>query len=93
MCDLNAVSPVLTAIFLDHADMSANKTAQDVADGLALALVEDNADRAQSYWRSIQEAAHRGETLTCAIHLRQVRLLTFSTVETLRGLIKGESEA
>ena len=68
--------------------MSADKTAQSVADGLALALVEDNADRAQSYWRSIREAAHRGETLTCAIHLRQVRLLTYSTVQTLKALIK-----
>ena len=51
-------------------------------------LVEDNADRAASYWRSIMEAAHRGETLTCAIHPRQVRLLTFSTVQTLKALIK-----
>lgn len=68
--------------------MTDDKTAQDVADGLALALVEDNADRAASYWRSIMEAAHRGETLTCAIHLRQVRLLTFSTVQTLKALIK-----
>jgi hypothetical protein len=34
------------------------------------------ADRASSYWRSIMLAADRGETLTIAVHCKQVAAVT-----------------
>jgi hypothetical protein len=70
-----------------------NKTAQDVADGLAFVEVEDLADRAQSYWASIMHAAHRGDRMTVAIHLKQVRLLTFSCVQVVKAIADAESGA
>jgi hypothetical protein len=38
---------------------------------------------AASLWRSCEEAAHRGDSLTYSVHLRQVRLLTFTVVRHL----------
>jgi hypothetical protein len=50
------------------------------------AAVEEFAEKAASYWRSIAEAAYRGDLRTIEIHCRQIRILTlaaFSTVKTL----------
>ena len=48
--------------------------------------IEQYADLASSYWRSIAEAACRGDHLTIEVHCRQVAAVTreaFQTVKTL----------
>ncbi len=48
--------------------------------------IEEFAGLAASYWRSIAEAAARGERLTIELHCRQVAAVTreaFRTVKTL----------
>jgi hypothetical protein len=44
------------------------------------------ADLAASYWRSVAEAAFRGEQLTIEVHCRQIAAVTreaFSTVKAI----------
>jgi hypothetical protein len=48
--------------------------------------IAEFANLAASYWRSIEEAALRGERLTLEVHCRQVSAVTkeaFATVKTL----------
>jgi hypothetical protein len=54
--------------------------------------IAEFADLAASYWRSIAEAASRGERLTVETHCRQVAAVTretFATVKTL-GSVSDE---
>ena len=45
--------------------------------------IEELADKAVSYWRSIAEAAYRRERMTIAVHVYQVRLVTYTAVQIL----------
>jgi hypothetical protein len=68
--------------------------ALDVYDVDRFAAIEEFADKAASYWRSIGEAAYRADLFTVEIHCRQVRLLTlgaFATVKALRGKIASDT--
>ena len=62
------------------------RTVANAVDDIIFAELEELADRAASYWRSIGEAAYRRERITIAVHLRQVRLLTFAMVQTVEAL-------
>jgi hypothetical protein len=64
--------------------MSTARTITGALDPLLFDEIEQLADRAASYWRSIAEAGVRGETMTIAVHLRQVRLVTFHVHEILK---------
>ena len=48
------------------------------------------ADRAASYWRSIAEAAERGEHLTIVRHCRQASAVTCEAFELVRALGSAE---
>ena len=50
-------------------------------------FIEEQAVLAQSYWRSVEEAAFRGEPIQVGVHLRQVRLLTYAVVTTLENAL------
>lgn len=58
--------------------------AKAAVDDVVFAEIEELADKAASYWRSVREAAFRRERLTVAVHLKQVRLITLSTVQNLK---------
>jgi hypothetical protein len=64
--------------------MTASPTIADAMDTLLFDEIEQLADKAASYWRSIAEAGVRGETMTIAVHLRQVRLVTFHVHEIVK---------
>jgi hypothetical protein len=53
-------------------------------DPLLFDEIEQLANRASSYWRSIAEAAARGEAMTTAVHLRQARLVAFEVHELVK---------
>jgi hypothetical protein len=58
--------------------------------------IAELADLAASYWRSIAEAALRGEQLTLEVHCRQVAAVTretFATVKALAHEVDKEQEA
>jgi sorbitol-specific phosphotransferase system component IIA len=58
--------------------------------------IAELADLAASYWRSIAEAALRGEQLTLEVHCRQVAAVTretFATVKSLGHEVDREQEA
>ena len=58
--------------------------------------IAELADLAASYWRSIAEAALRGEQLTLEVHCRQVAAVTretFATVKALGHEVDREQEA
>jgi hypothetical protein len=63
--------------------MTASPTVADALDPLLFDEIQQLADRAASYWRSIAEAGARGEAMTIAVHLRQVRLVTFHVHEVV----------
>ena len=71
--------------------MTASPTVADALDPLRFDEIERLADRAASYWRSIAEAGARGEAMTIAVHLRQVRLVTFHVHEIVKQF-GGNSE-
>lgn len=55
------------------------------------AAIEEFADKAASYWRSIGEAAYRADLRTIEIHCRQVSVLTRAAFSTVKGLVaEGE---
>ena len=57
-------------------------------------FIEEQALIAQSLWKSIEEAAFRGDPMAVGVHLRQARLLTFAVVQTLEETLKiGRKEA
>jgi hypothetical protein len=61
-----------------------------------LEAIAELADLAASYWRSIAEAALRGEQLTLEVHCRQVAAVTretFATVKALGHEVDREQEA
>jgi hypothetical protein len=66
-------------------------TARTTADALDFArfdAIEQYADLAASYWRSVAEAASRGEGLTIEVHCKQIAAVTreaFATVKELAG--------
>ncbi len=64
--------------------MSAAPTNADALDPMLFDEIEQLADKAASYWRSIAEAAARGEAMTIAVHLRQARLVTFHVHEIVK---------
>jgi|ERR1700722_8393982 hypothetical protein len=55
--------------------------------------IEQSADRAASIWRSIAEASFRGDAMTVAVHLRQVRLVTFHVHELVKQFGGSNQEA
>jgi hypothetical protein len=66
----------------------------DAADYLRFCTVEELADQAASYWRSIAEAASRGEKLTCEVHCRQISRVTrecFALVKALGSADEAEA--
>jgi hypothetical protein len=76
--------------------MSATQTAAGVCDDERFAAIEEFADKAASYWRSIAEAAYRRDRLTVEVHCRHVGLVTreaFQTVKTLGVEAGAESRA
>jgi hypothetical protein len=72
--------------------MSASPAIADALDPLLFDEIEQLADKAASYWRSIAEAGARGEAMTIAVHLRQVRLVTFRVHEIVKQF-GADSEA
>jgi hypothetical protein len=55
--------------------------------------IAELADLAASYWRSIAEAALRGEHLTLEVHCRQVAAVTRETFATVKALgCEGDRE-
>ena len=75
--------------------MSAPHTVASALDSGRLEAIADLANLAASYWRSIEEAALRGERLTIEVHCRQVSAVTreaFSVAKTL-GLDKARQVA
>jgi hypothetical protein len=67
-------------------------TLSNAVDPLLFDEIEQLADRASSYWRSIAEAAARGEVMTVAVHLRQARLVAFHVHELVKQF-GGSQEA
>ena len=72
--------------------MSAPPALAHALDPLLFEEIEQSADRAASIWRSIAEASSRGDVMTVAVHLRQVRLMTFHVHEIVKQFGRG-SEA
>jgi hypothetical protein len=75
---------------------SAPSSPNSLADALDVArfdAVAEYADLAASYWRSIAEAAGRGERLTLETHCRQVAAVTRETFATVKSLGAGPEEA
>jgi hypothetical protein len=66
--------------------MSALQSVASVCDDDRFAAIEQVADKAASYWRSIAEAAYRGDRLTVEVHCRQVAAVTRAAFETVRQL-------
>jgi hypothetical protein len=62
-------------------------------DPLLFDEIEQSADRAASIWRSIAEASFRGDAMTVAVHLRQVRLVTFHVHELVRQFGASSQDA
>jgi hypothetical protein len=67
-------------------DVSPSQTIASVYDADRFAAIEDFADKAASYWRSIAEAAYRGDLRTIETHCRHVRVLTLAASSTVKGL-------
>ena len=66
--------------------MSAPQSLAAVCDDDRFTRIEELADQAASFWRSIAEAAYRGDRLTVEVHCRQVAAVTrtaFQVVKTL----------
>ena len=55
------------------------------------ALMEWSADAA-SLWRSAEEAAFRGDMVAFAVHLRQVRLVTYTVAQTVEEALAPRAE-
>ena len=51
--------------------------------------IEQYADLAASYWRSVAEAASRGECLTIEVHCKQIAAVTREAFATVRELESG----
>jgi hypothetical protein len=64
--------------------MTAFPPLTDALDPLLFDEIEQLADKAASYWRSLAEASFRGDAMTIAVHLRQVRLVTFHVHEIVK---------
>jgi hypothetical protein len=60
----------------------------DVIDVADMPVLRDGRG-AGSFWRSIAEAASRGEAMTVAVHLRQLRLITFAVHELVKQFGPG----
>ncbi len=58
---------------------------------MRFAAIAEFADKASSYWRSIGEAAYRGDRATLEIHCRQVRLSTIAVFQTVKELGSREN--
>jgi hypothetical protein len=67
-------------------------SAEAALDPALLDEIERAADKAASYWRSLAEASFRGDVMTVAVHLRQVRLVTFHVHEIVKQF-GGSQEA
>jgi hypothetical protein len=66
--------------------MSRPPSLASVDDDARLARVEELADLAASFWRSVAEAAYRGDQLTVEVHCRQVALVTRAAFQTVKQL-------
>jgi hypothetical protein len=66
--------------------VSPSQTMASVCDADRFAAIEDFADKAANYWRSIAEAAYRGDLRTIETHCRHVRVLTLAAFSTVKGL-------
>jgi hypothetical protein len=75
-----------------HTDAVPSPAAVAVCDDDRFEAIWEFADKAASYWRSIAEAAYRGDRLTLETHCRQVRFLTLATFQTVKEL-GGEAGA
>jgi hypothetical protein len=73
--------------------MSAPPTLANALDPLLFDEIEQSADKAASIWRSIAEASFRGDAMTVAVHLRQVRLVTFHVHEVVKQFDGRNHEA
>jgi hypothetical protein len=63
-------------------------------DRLRFGAIEELADLASSYWRSVAEAAARGERVAIEIHCRQVAAVTREAFGTVKALgTADEAEA
>jgi hypothetical protein len=59
---------------------------EDALDFVRLDEIARLADLASSYWRSIMLAADRGETLTIAVHCKQIAAVTRDAFALVGGL-------
>lgn len=75
---MNALAPATDAL--------ASPSLVDALDFDRFDAIAEMADLAASYWRSIAEAAARGEKLTIETHCRQVAAVTREAFATVKGL-------
>ena len=75
---MNALAPA--------ADDAASPSLVNALDFDRFDAIAEMADLAASYWRSIAEAAARGERLTIETHCRQIAAVTREAFKTVKSL-------
>jgi hypothetical protein len=71
---------------MTDADIRAEPSSAEACDNDRFAAIEELADQAASFWRSIAEAAFRGDRLTVTVHCRQVALVTRAAFSVAKSL-------
>ena len=66
--------------------MSSPHTVAGALDPARFEAIAEFANLASSYWRSIEEAALRGDRLTLKVHCRQVAAVTREAFATVKAL-------
>lgn len=66
------------------------RTMAEALDFARFEAIEQYADLAASYWRSVAEAASRGEGLTVEVHCKQIAAVTRAAFSTVKELGSGE---
>jgi hypothetical protein len=88
--DTDSARPLTTQEHRSASDdvrwLSAPQTVASDHDDDRFAAIEEFAEKAGSYWRSIGEAAYRADLRTIETHCRQVRVLTLAVFSTVKGL-------
>jgi hypothetical protein len=70
----------------------APQTVNDVIDQMRADFIIEFAARAESLWRSVADAAFRGELLTMRVHCRQISSISREVFRTVRELSAGAGE-
>jgi predicted component of type VI protein secretion system len=73
--------------------MSATRTITSALDHGRFDAIAEYANLASSYWRSIEEAALRGDRLTIEVHCKQVSAVTREAFGVAKTLGVGSDKA